>query len=763
MEPLKAPGESCGLSRSVPLPKYNAASDKTSAGETGGSSDSKEYKLGLERAVSTDTWKDQLDFERACYSAGPGERCWLIGELTSWNRVLQGLAFELVEAQPGSIRAQTLAHSETDLDKPDKVVASEASFLISWLLGHHQCIDELSVLSYKHSSYDAGSAVSFPICMRPPLGCEPDRYFRCLKIELADFSFSMHQQEQTPYLHTFEGLDAVSGLEKLKVGSPKIEFRFAAELESLLRRNASTLKAVQITKAILPKNVDYALRCLVNCESLTLYPYFDWGDRVPSMDSVAQLIRKTSALKKLSIYPIAKKQQMTTIAEAIKVNTSLAELYVHVVQMSCSPEPLFAALQVNRTLKELRLMHCCIKESSGRALASALWENTSLRSLHIGNSTISEISMKLLAAVLLVNTTLEQIQLSSEQLPIGGVFALCSSLGKNKTLKKLSFVDFRASKQEREALALQLATSESYSRVQLPWAEPDLHGLRNALISPTVCPEEVCFRDIRHLPEEGLKLLLDAVAASARVHTFRVCLKGNLGTKGAALCEMLKTNRSIRTLEISIEKDSGNLVHNVLLALAANTSISKVMIGIDIINKFETATDLSYFLAHNKTVTSLVLSSMTFFYNEFVGEFSKGMWQNRLIVNFKLACNFLCNDESFTVFEALRRNKGTLNRAVDFVLLHKADRECAEAFELFSKTPCLLAHVVNVTGKMEGEALVDIASAAHFLTDNYLIITGVVYKSVECHSAKGTQVAALNKDCWRAILRHLCIADVLAP
>lgn len=77
--------------------------------------------------------------------------------------------------------------------------------------------------------------------------------------------------------------------------------------------------------------------------------------------------------------------------------------------------------------------------------------------------------------------------------------------------------------------------------------------------------------------------------------------------------------------------------------------------------------------------------------------------------------------------------------------------------------PRLISHVVKVTGKTEGEVSVDVASAANFMTDNYLIITKVVRNFVECHPAEGTQIAALNKDCWRAICRHLRVADVLVP
>ncbi|KAH7987137.1 hypothetical protein HPB52_024220 [Rhipicephalus sanguineus] len=445
-----------GLTSSMPLPEDRAAHDESTGDDTGAAYHTMVRELGLMRAtahvVSIDTWKGRLDFERACAAAVPGERCWLSGELTAWNRVLNSLEYELVETRPGSVRLQKADCDDCDYSRSVEDVYREAAVLISWLLEHHLCIEELSLISPSHYGYKAPPVPS-PIRLRPSVGSNLDRYFRQVKIDMADHFFSSSTRpEEKGHLFALEGLNTVCGIEKLKVASSKVTFKFAAELESLLRRNASTLKAVKITKAILPRNVDYALRCLVNCESLTLYPYFSWGRRVPSLVSVAQLLRTTSALKNLSISicPINRKKQLTTIAEAIKANTSLTKLSVCSGEISCSPEPIFAALQANGTLKELQLQKCNIGVYSAQALAKALCKNTSLRRLSITESTISAYSMQQLGVALRVNSTLEEIELSGRRsLPFGGIVGLCSSLAENKTLKKLTLGKFRATEQER--------------------------------------------------------------------------------------------------------------------------------------------------------------------------------------------------------------------------------------------------------------------------------------------------------------------------
>ncbi|KAL1474010.1 hypothetical protein MTO96_038302 [Rhipicephalus appendiculatus] len=666
-----------------------AASKKTTGDKAVGSYDSMELDFVSATAHIVGTDKRQLDrLRRACSAAVPGERCWLSSELTSWNRVLNWLEYELVETRPGSVRLQR-THCDPRTWSAGGVNRN-AAFLISWLLEHHLCIDEFSLICPVHTScWDP--LVSYSIRMRPSVGSKPDRYFRYVKIEMAKLGFRSFTRDERGHVFALEGLNTVYGVEKLKVASSWIRSKFAAELESLLLRNASTLKAVKVTNAILQNNFGHESQCLKNCESLTRYPHSDWGRHVPSLTSVAQLLRTTSALKNLSIYicPIEADKLLTTLSEAVKANTSLTKLSVCSEEIKYSPEPLFAALQANETLKELQLQECEIR-FSGEALEKALCMNTGLRILRITESDISHDCLQHLAAVLRVNSTLEELELSSrESLYYRGIFVLCSSLAQNKTLKKLTLGEFGATEQGREALAQMLATNDSYGRVQLPWAKADINGLWNVLISPTACPKEVSLRNIHRLSKEDLGLLFDAIASSEHVRTLRTSWEGDVWAQGAAFCEMLKSNRSIRTLDIIIGRGNANLIHDVFHALAENKGIAKVMFGTKAIESNETVTDISYFLAHDKTATAFYMTTMHHSLSaEFVEEFSKGMWQNRLIVDFKVNGNLIHDDGTFAVFEAVRRNKATLNRAVDFIVLHKADRECAEAFELFSEDSC---------------------------------------------------------------------------
>ncbi|XP_077533866.1 uncharacterized protein LOC144145908 [Haemaphysalis longicornis] len=708
-------------------------------------------------AVTADTWEGQLDFDRPC--SGPERRCWLCTELTPWNRAMHGLAFEMVERRPGKLQLRSMPHGEGYVEKDRATAAAEASFLVSWLFQHHPCIDELKV-NYDDHPGRGDKETPFSIRLRPTMGSDSRRIVRGLELEGSGMSWSSKQR----HCYELEDLDAVGGLESLKLEFYKIKPKVAAELAKLLRHNAGSIKRFHISNAKMPRLVNKALRYLFSCESLAIsYEYDEWRDRPVSMVSLARLLHSSTALKELTVAQIASRGQMSALAKELETNTTLKKLSVNIAEAVCSPEPVFTALLHNTTLKELRVSECRISRACGHALALLLQENTGLRLLHLGDVEISRSSLHLLAVALKVNTTLESLHLSSEiLLPADGIVALCKALRTNKTLKKLVFIDVKRRQSFSYALARQLTRNDCYSRVELPWTEPDLPGLTAALISSLAAIEEFRLPDIRSLSLASLEQLFDALASSKCVRTLGVRIKGDPGKKGQALCEMLKANRTIEYLDVAIDRDNGKFVGEILHALAENTGITKMLVGIDEVREFETATSLSYLLAHNKTAIKFSFSTRTSLYFKFVEEFSRGMQQNKTIGEFGLATNLLCDAASFPFFEAVRRNQGALNRAVDFVVSPSLDKQCAEGFECFSKRPCLRKLLKKVTGKTEPEALLAISAAERYLRDNYLLITGIVRHSVECHPAKTTQVDALNKDCWLAIVRHLTVADVLA-
>ncbi|XP_065288015.2 NLR family CARD domain-containing protein 3-like [Dermacentor albipictus] len=695
-------------------------------------------------------WQDQLDLERKCDAVDAGQKCWLSADLTAWNQVMHRLAFELVETRPGRLRLSSIPRGKAGGDTT--AAARQASFLVSRLLARHCCIDEFGVTC----AVPCGRPLEetpFPIRLRPPSAQGAKRSIRWLEIE-----------ERPTAALVVQDIDAITDLVTVRISARAVRAEFAAEVEKLLRRNAGSIKSVDISDMNrLPRNIIRALECLVKCESLSLSSVMDFVRGLPDVEAVAQLVRTSTALKELTVDPVME-TQISATAKALECSATLTKLTLFIPDSVTLPKGLFPALEVNTVLKELWLTgFCCIDEQCGQAMASALRNNTCLRHIHIEDVQMDYSSMAEWPDALSKNSALECFQLSSEQLPLNGISALCRILPTNKVLKKLVFAGFRASQEERVFLAEQLTESKCYGRVQLPWVDLDLVGLGAALNCPSECPEELYLPDICQLSEASLRPLCEALASSKRVRLFSFAVQGHTEGRGAALCEMLKANRSIKRLLLNMADDrDATFSRDVFHALAANRSITHLVFRLDKVQSLETATAFSYMLAHNSTATSVSLWFATDLHAQFIEQVSSGMSRNKVIVELKLMTDLVtCDTTSFPVFESLRRNKSALNRATEFVLTHRADKQLAEDFEHFLGRPCLLAHLVEVTGKTEPEALVDVTSAQHFLEDNYLVLTGIVKHSVVCRPAETTQLDALNRHCWRAVVRHLKVADVL--
>lgn len=745
----------------MPLAKRCAGEDEAAPDCRNSSSDASVDPPDFKRP----SLEQLMYYDRPCSARTSGQRCWLSVEMCLWNRALHNLGFELLEHKPGKVILQSMPYARAD-NKHSSVCSSlcsvQSSCLLTRLLERHCCIDELKLFSRKlpsNADYtDNPNKKSYPVRLAAALRDGPIRNIRRLKLVL-----SAENPDEVPRRHeyVFEGLNAVAGLEELVIDCPEIKFKFASELEALLRRNAGTLKRVKIVQVTLPRNVYHALQYLVNCESLTFTPPRNIDRRLPTTDPVAQLLGKTNSLKKVSVRCIYR-AQLTPLAKAINTCTSLTELTVQFANTSCSMGALFSALRSNTTLKKLYVKEGVVTQRNERALALALKYNTCLRTLEFEECVFLE-STTNWARALMINSTLKELHMNL-RLRVALVRQLCKALAVNKTLKRLTIGCLDACMQVRVSLAEYLSANSCYGRVQLPWSEPDIPGLTAVVVCPELCPEAVILPIISHISEASLTNLLQAIGVSKRIHTFKLCLGDAAGAKGAAVCEMLKTTDYIRVVEIGMGHDEGCQFHDLMHALAANRSITVATISVHAINRLETAEDLSYLLSHNTTLNELALYSDSSFSAEFVRELSKGMWRNNHIVEFKIAPKLQCTDnESFILFEKVRKNRAVLNRAVDFIFQHRTDRLCAEGFQLFARSARQFSYIARLSGKTEAEVAVAVVSATNILKDDYLLITGVVQNSVRCHPANSTQIDALNSDCWHAIANYLSVYDVLCP
>ncbi|XP_065305880.1 uncharacterized protein [Dermacentor albipictus] len=700
--------------------------------------------------VTTSPCKGKLDFDRPCSAALPDKRCWLNSELTQWNQVLQGLVYELVEAPRGSLRLSSLSNM-TIVEDPD-VVSRDAAFFVTRLLERHSCIEELSVC-YAHGAYESGDQTTYAINLRPSSPA-PEAAVRVMRYLSVD-KISFDEARRKGKLHTIEGFDSLCSVQKLYVYGEGDE-KFTAELGTMLQRNRNTIKDFSGVFRRYPLNFTKAVACLTSCDSLSLGTAHDIEDFVTGAHFVRQIMDVSAVLNRLTIS--IPEQEISTLAEAVMRSKALTTLEVELDDSS--PTPLFAALEENTTLRELHVVFANIPPHCEQTLASALRKNVSLKQLELYDFK-TDCGLTNFAEALSQNSSLERVELTSRSLRMRVISVICDALVTNKTLKELSLTPECALKaEERAALAEQLTRNGSCNRVQLPWVEADLPGLSTALFSLSTCPQELHLKTTQ-LSEATMSSLCDTIAQSY-VRRLHLSLGVSIDTNAASICEMLKSSRRLLYLRLECPQP---FAQHALHALAENRFLDGL--AIDIYGKVtnNTAEAIAFFLTRNETVTHVCMTHTRCVTTHQMEEIYRGMSNNRRITDYYLPFRFRSDCSiSFDVLEKLRRNRSTLYRAVEFAEHPVLDKQSAEAFELFFNNSRFRRELAEVTGRTEAEVMPLLKSAQNYLRDNYLVLTGVVQQDVlECHPGRVTQADALNKDCWRAIVRYLSVSDVVTP
>ncbi|KAL1419150.1 hypothetical protein MTO96_005258 [Rhipicephalus appendiculatus] len=693
----------------------------------------------------------QLDLDRPCGAVSSDEACWLCEDFEAWNTVIRALYLELAETAPGTLRLRF------DPDVPSarwneeyfKIVAREASIVLSSLLPQHLCIRELD-LNCVTCCVSAADPL-FPISMRRQSSSPASRTLRSLRI-----SYFCGERYIYGRLH-MPDMDAVIGLETLYVYTQHFNERWAAEIDALLERNRTTLNSVEMFFERLGRHKLRMVEHLAACKFLKLGSLDDSEIEALDVDGMVSLLRGSTTLKEAAVRLIGL-PQVSLIAKALETNCCLTKLSLD-LKWSASIEQLFGAIEVNKHLKELFLVASVhVNMTSVRAVASALMKNNCLRTLDMATTSALRdgVGLRLWSEALSKNVTLHTFRLHHYTIPISEVSTLCKALRVNKSLKALKLTEVTGSEEDSTSLARQLLEDECYDRVQLGHlTEPYLRVLAPVLASPEAGTSEICLSNVCDLSHETASVLFSALASNKKVQRLTVAVWNEPDLRVTLLCDTLRNNQSIRFLCICpCESNSAN---DILRALTVNSSITELDMRLVVDPSEETMTALSDMLSRNNTITKISV----FFYCDnprpLLEAYAQGMSVNRLILD---CLNGLNTGIPPSLFVPLRRNRAALNRAIEFILERREDRRCVECFELFFGRSCLITKLMEIGGMSDVEARTGVAAAENRRREKYLVLAGVVRRSVACWPADVTQIDALNCDCWRAIARYLNVSDI---
>ncbi|XP_075547976.1 uncharacterized protein LOC142582303 [Dermacentor variabilis] len=706
------------------------------------------YDVSIDDTDIPSKLRHRSELFRPCL-ASLKHRCWLCEDVAAWNDVISSFGYELCEKRTGVLCLRTIPHARGFVYEQVRKAAST----LSVLLKQHTCIDEVSFYYGEYFFLSTGCLVrhgskTFPVRLGPSV--------RHVKIcSGSAYCYSPFQVVDLRSLVTLETL-MFDG-----VGMPT---NVVYKVASTVCRNSATLREVVIENTrMLQENSDVLWRCLRRCVRLksallSYCVYFSGG-----VDGLVRLLRSSHTLERVMIPTLTKVNDMARVAEALGNSSSLRDIYVCAATLSMAS--VFRALEFHSTVKCLHLADYCILRSQGIYVASMLRSNTVLRTLIIERSTISASGAEEIAKGIKENSTLQCLEFLSSSVNVAVICCLCKALDQNKTLQKLKFDDFYASSSERASLAAILASNSCYDRVLLPLVDADVENILSLYTNVQFCPTELSLKNICDIPVVLFGELCEALASSTTVHTLKVHYKGHEPSKGNLFSEMLETNRSITCLELSQNPETTSycLVTKVAAALVHNTTLQELNVSTGFQFDHHTALSFCRMLSWNQTLIKVIIRLSRGLPMKCLSLLATGVKKNKVLLEFGMK-----NPEipfsgiTYPIFTTLQQNHSRLNQAVEFVQRNSTDRQCAKAFEYLCKKPHFMAHVAKVAGQSMSEAYQNITSSVRYLCDNFFVIAGIVQHSVECYPGQGTQIDALNADCWNAIAQYLKVSDINA-
>lgn len=622
-----------------------------------------------------------------------------------------------------------------------------ASPTLSALLEWHSCIDEVNF------TYNTPSRIY-------DLAIKPSKLIR-LSRSVRHVTVSLRSSESCS---PFQVVDVCSlaTLETLVFEGFDISSDAGSKIASTLSRNAHTLRKVVIKCARMSlESSDLLWRSLQGCVRLksaslsyTCFP--------GNVDEFVCFVQSSQTLQRVMVPILTRARDVTQVVRALWMSTSLQEVYICDASI-LTMAPVFTALRFHSRIKFLHLVKYTIFRIQGTSVASMLRSNKVLQTLIIERGSLSICGAEELARGIRDNSTLQCLEFLSSSISTAAICCLCKALDHNKTLKRLKFDKYYASNSERASLAAVLESSSSYDRVLIPLADADMKSILSHHTKAQLFLTELSLDNICDISSVLLKELCEILAVSFTVKTLKVYYGGHERDKIDLFSAMLKDNKSITSLEISLHSHLGccHLAEKVTAALIHNTTLQElnVCFACKCFSSL-TAKFFCHMLSKNQALCKVFIKIFHQLSNESLELLSTGVQHSKVLLEFgtgEVKIPLSCI--TYPMFRTLQQNNSRLNKAIMFVQ-HSRNRQCAIAFEYLCRKPHFVSYVAKATGQSMSEATQNIRSAQHYLFDNYFVIAGIVRHSVQCYPGQGTQIDALNADIWRVIAQYVKLSDI---
>ncbi|KAK8769784.1 hypothetical protein V5799_013749 [Amblyomma americanum] len=696
--------------------------------------------------IQVEFQKDGLSMERQC-SMMDMERCWILDNLRTFNRILMRVDMELKEEEPHKLCICSLSESVVIYSNTNWVF--DACILFHLLLKRHRCIKTLDLDK-------TAVASGYPQVLCDALAC--NRGLRHLAIACWDFS---PEGERT----LVYSLCKMPALESICISKLSMTPSAAGRIGDMVARSKCIRKVQFLENNMSPNAGKELMQGLCRNANLEVIQLDDNALGYDGARFLGEFLATSSKLQELSLreVPCFDEQQLIVVAEGLKMNRSLYKLEIHNCCVTRGGiDRLAEVLKDNSTLKCLTVTACNLGQPETKSFAILLEFNSGLAEVNLRENLIDDIAAIWLARALKFNRHLEKLNLEANQINSQGVVALVDALTSNSALKELTLgcVDPDDEEDYKDVTGA-LNRAVAYDRVRLCY---DMRGVFQLSAALRVNANRITSVHLDSSVDLDATCLKDLFVALAVVPCLEVlCIESQTNMDGSAarrFAKVLTTTKTLRQVQMLACNADSVALTTVMRAMKKNQSVSHLDFEftsnetpcidafLDVI-KYNTT-------LHHFGYLSTKLSELQVIARELQG--------NHVLTSFKIWERPGFKETIFEINEILRRNVSYLNRAVEFAMDPEKfgiQRRPAMAYEELCRTDAFRKHLARVAGPHAvAEAM---RNARRHITTNLFAITGVCKGPVMCQPQPGgaRQIDCLNIFCWLNIFSHLKVTDIV--
>ncbi|XP_037498607.1 uncharacterized protein LOC119372202 [Rhipicephalus sanguineus] len=735
-----------------------------SASRGSGKGRSRKTSKGDDPDGDDDESVDTEPYERACTWKRDETRCWLIGELEPWNRILSRTFFEIREHKWGELTLQ--GYSTTEINTTTLHDVLRVSLLLHLLVRQHRCLLRIVL-----------DLVTNEI--------EPEVFWHAIKTCSRQFDYfeyrsnDHHEFGLVPqpvgvlWCHSIAALRNLPTITLFRVFFDKEIVRV---LGRYVQRSTSLTKLV--IKAVTADSDD-AVRFLDQLARNTtlktlIVGYSMIKDRAG--EALAKVVLNHVALETLEISasndvnpsPILRASVQSPCLKSLSVNECIIELAdIHYMVRALSrPAPIrppeggkkprsespidglqklaffhclcndpvldkvYASL-IGGVLRHLTFTACNLTDAFASGAVFQLRKDRRLRHLYVQHNSLSTAGYRILLKVLRRNTTVEELSINITNQPD------VSSLFEVIQLRNLD------------------------TRVIFGWINPSGTAFAEG---HNLCKLASASLDLDNRSIEDATILLDTLVSYRQINALTmVCTHVADQEVIDKMIDSLGKTKYLRQLHLNIILKDTSVVA-VFRALEVNCSIEMLFLNYIIFEK-KTIKALGELIEHNKTINFLSidlensgdqnwnqLRSICYRLKEVVP-------RNRYLISVNVVFAGDNRAGDYQIKEALRRNIALVHNAIQFIngSMTKSD---ALAFETLRKSYSVRLVMQDQFGVAESDARLKIDAALDRLYQNYFILTNVVKHGLSC-SQDGSTIASLPERAMGRLCSFLSLTDVV--